>query len=244
MNKEMSFWEHIAELRYRVIVCLIFIGIGVTVSFPFSKDVLKLLEMPSKGLIHNLVFFSPQDAFLIYLRISILTGLIMALPIIMFQIWEFISPAMEKKTKKYVTGFILFGTLLFLTGISFVFLLVLPFGLKFLLLLGGKQLTPMISANSYISFVVGSLIAGGIIFQMPVLSFFLTKMGMINWQFLTSKIRYGIVGIFIISAILAPSPDMFSMFMMAIPMFFLYGVSLLVSFIANPKRKDVYVYDS
>ncbi|MCL5674166.1 MAG: twin-arginine translocase subunit TatC [Candidatus Omnitrophica bacterium] len=241
MYKEMSLWEHIVELRYRLIVCLIFVGIGIVVSFPFSKDVFGFLELPCKGIIHNFVFFSPQDAFLVYLRISILTGLVISLPVIMFQVWEFIAPAMERKTQKYIVIFVLFATLLFLAGMAFIFLLVLPAGLKFLLLLGGTQLTPMISAASYISFVVGTLIAGGIIFQMPVLSFFLTKFGMLNWKFLTGKIRYAIVGIFIVAAILAPSPDMFSMFMMAIPMFFLYGVSLLVSFIANPKSGNTNV---
>ena len=100
---EMSLWKHIAELRYRVIICLVFIGAGVVISFPFSRDVLSFLELPGKGIIHNLVFFSPQDAFLIYLRISILTGLVISLPVIMFHVWEFIAPAMERRTKTKTT---------------------------------------------------------------------------------------------------------------------------------------------
>ncbi|MCM8804561.1 MAG: twin-arginine translocase subunit TatC [Candidatus Omnitrophica bacterium] len=241
-DKEMTFLEHMEELRYRIIICLIAIAIGVIIGFPFSRYALRILKLPGYPVINKLVFFSPQEGFLIYLRISFFIGLIFSLPVIIYQLFAFIEPALEERTKKYVLSFIFLGTISFLSGVVFVYFILLPTALKFLLSFGSSELEPVISANKYISFVIMLLIAGGIVFQMPVLSFLLTKLGLINWKFLKEKSNYAVVIIFVVAALITPTVDIFNLLILALPMIFLYGISILVSFIAHPKV-EVFYYE-
>lgn len=232
----MALLEHLEELRRRAITCLVALVLGVSAGFPFAGRVLKILKLPAAGTIDKLVFFSPQESFMIYWQIAFLVGLIMALPVILYQIWAFISPALGGKVKNHVFVFVFFGSLSFVAGAVFIYFILLPQALKFLLTFGGTELEPVISASKYISFVTTLLLAGGIIFQMPILSFILTKIGLINWCFLKDKFAYAAVLIFILAALITPTMDIFNMLLMAIPMFFLYGVSILVSFAVRPRK--------
>jgi len=235
MEKEMTFWEHLEELRVRIIVCFISLVVGMIVGFPLSKVGLKILKIPGAEVINKLVFFSPQEGFLIYFRISFLISLILSLPVILYQIWAFISPAIDEKIRRYILNFIFSGTISFVAGIIFVYFVLLPPCLKFLLSFGSTELEPVISANRYISFVTTLLIAGGVIFQMPVLSFLFTKIGLINWHFLRDKFRYAVLIIFILAALITPTVDVFNLLLLAIPMIILYTISIFVSFIVHPK---------
>ena len=233
----MALLEHLEELRRRIITCLAAVFIGILIGFPFAGRILKILKLPAARTIDKLVFFSPQEGFLIYWRISFLAGLILALPVILYQIWAFISPAMERKVRRRAFDFIFFGSLSFILGAAFIYFLLLPQALKFLLTFGQKELEPVISASKYISFVTTLLLAGGLIFQMPILTLFLTKIGLVNWRFLRKRFAYAVVGIFILAAIITPTTDVFNMLFLSIPMVFLYGISILVSFIAKPRAE-------
>jgi len=235
MDKSLTLVEHLNELRKRIIISLIALGMAIAVSFPFASVLLEILKLPASGVIEKLAFFSPQEAFLIYMRIAFLSGLVICMPIILSQLWVFISPAIEEGLKKRASSFILFCFLAFILGIFFAYFILIPPALKFLLSFAQSQLQPVISANNYISFIVSLLLGCGLVFQMPVLSFILTKLGIINAKILRGKYKYAIVIIFIAAAIITPTPDALNMLILACPMLFLYEVSIWISFLAERK---------
>lgn len=237
MDAPLTWTEHLEELRRRIIVSLITLGIASVTSLPFASKFLELLKLPAEGTIEKLAFFSPQEAFLIYMRIAFLLGFVVSMPVILYQVWTFISPAIEKRTKKRTTYFIIFCFTAFITGGFFGYFILIPPALKFLLSFAKGQLEPVISAGKYISFVVSLILACGLVFQMPVLSFILTKLGIINPQILRRKYKYAIVIIFIVAAIITPTADAFNMLILAFPMLFLYEVSVWISWLVQPKYK-------
>jgi len=236
MYGEFTVTEHLEELRKRVIFSLIALMFATVAIVPFSPVVLKFLKYPSGGAIERLVFFGPEEAFLIYMRISISAGLVAALPVILFQIWGFFSPAIDERFKKYAFIFVSISFLVFLFGCAFSYFILLPAALKFLLNIGKGDLEPVISATRYISFVIGLVMACGAVFEMPVVSFFLTRIGAINAGMLRRKFLYAVVVIMIAAAVITPTGDAFNMLMLALPMLALYEVSIWVSFFSAKRR--------
>ena len=236
MYGEFTVTEHLEELRKRVIFSLLALMFATAVSVPFSPVVLKFLKYPSGGAIGRLVFFGPEEAFLIYMRISISAGLVIALPVMLFQLWAFLSPAIDERFKKHAFFFVFFSFLVFLLGCSFSYFILLPAALKFLLNIGRNDLEPVISATRYISFVTGLILACGIVFEMPVVSFFLTRIGIINAGILRRKFLYAVIVIMIAAAVITPTGDAFNMLMLALPMLALYEVSVWVSFFSGKRR--------
>lgn len=239
MDCKLTLIEHLSELRRRIIISLIFLGLASAISFSFVSPLLSLLKMPAAGVIEKLVFFSPQEALMIYMRIAFLSGLVISMPVILYQLWIFVRPATEDQIKMHVTCFTLFSSLAFLAGCAFAYFVIIPAALKFLLSFADQELVPLISAGKYISFVTGLIVGTGIVFQMPVLSFILTKFRVINATFLRKKYRYAIVGIFIVAAAITPTPDAFNMLILAGPMLFLYEISIWLSFFAGAKTQGV-----
>ncbi len=233
MDSELTLVEHLNELRKRIIISLISLVISSILSFPFASYVLKILKSPAGGLIEKLAFFSPQEAFLIYLRIGFLCGFILSLPVILYQIWLFILPGIEERLKRYAANFIFFCLVSFVMGCLFSYFILIPRGLKFLLSFGKDDLEPVISASQYISFVSSLILGCGLVFQMPVLSFILTKLGIINGRRLRKKYKYAVIIVFIAAAIITPTPDALNLLMLALPMLFLYEFSIWVSFLAR-----------
>lgn len=239
MDKPLTLVEHLNEIRKRIIISLVSLGIVSIFSLPFASMVLKILKLPAGGLIERLVFFSPQEGFLIYMRIAFLCGFIISMPVILYQVWAFITPALEERMKEYTGFFIIFCSLFFIVGCLFAYFILIPPALKFLLSFGKEDLEPVISASKYISFVVALILGCGLVFQMPVLSLILTKVGIINPQILRRKYKYAIVIILIVAAAITPTPDAFNMLLLALPMLFLYEISIWVSFFARRRQKVI-----
>ena len=170
------------------------------------------------------------------MRVSFLCGFFIAFPVISYQFWVFISPAVEKRFKKHVTYFIIFSSITFAAGCLFAYFILLPKALKFLLSFGSDELEPVISAAKYISFVTSIILSCGLIFQMPVLSYLLTKIGLINARLLRKKFKFAIVAIFVAAAVITPTTDIFNMLLLAIPMLFLYVISIWISAFAGRTR--------
>lgn len=229
MDKKISLTQHLTEARSRIIASLIFLVISIALSFPFAKQLIKILKLPAQGLIDKLVFFSPEEGFLIYMRVSFALGIIISLPFILYQFFRFVLPAIDNLKRNLIIFLVLICLLVFIAGVVFAYFLLLPNMLKFLLSFNSQDLQPLIAASQYISFVTNVLLIFGLVFQMPVISFLLTKLGIINARFLISKAKYIILAIFIIAAILTPTTDVFNLLVLAIPMLALYGVSILVS---------------
>lgn len=233
MDKPLTLLEHLSELRKRIIISLLAIGIATIVSFSFSSQLLKVLKLPASGLIEKLVFFSPEGAFLIYLRIALFSGIIISMPVILYQLWAFVNPAIEERFKRGITYFILFSSILFIAGCAFCYFMVLPPALRFLLGFAQEELAPVISAERYISFVTILILGMGLIFQMPVVSFFLARWGIINARLLRRKYKYAIVVIFIIAAMITPTADVFNMLVFALPMLILYEISIWIAYVVK-----------
>lgn len=237
MEKPLTLAGHLDELRKRIIVCLITAGIATILSLPFASFLLKFLKQPAAGLIQKLAFFGPQEAFLIYIRISFFCGLIISMPVILYQLFAFAAPAIEERIRRQAGVFVFFCSISFISGCLFAYFILIPPALKFLLSFAKDDLEPVISAAKYISFVVSIVFASGLVFQMPVLSFILTRLGIINSRILRGRYKYALVIILIVAAIITPTPDAFNMLMIAVPMIFLYELSIWVSYFSRHKLK-------
>lgn len=233
----MTLVEHLGELRKRIIISLVALGLASIVSLPFTSFLLKILKLPATPLIEKLAFFSPQEAFLVYIRLAFLSGLIISMPVILSQVWAFIVPALDEHFKRGAKNFIFFCSLFFLGGCLFAYFILLPPALKFLLSFASDELEPVISAQRYISFVISLILACGFVFQMPVLSFILTKVGVITPAILRKRYKYAILIIFIVAAVITPTADAFNMLILALPMLCLYELSIWISYFARPKLK-------
>lgn len=239
MEKELTLVGHLSELRARILVSLIALGVASLASFPFASILLWILKLPAAGLIKRLVFFSPQEAFNIHMQVAVLCGWFISMPVILYQLWVFISPAIEERLRRYIAFFVSFGFIAFVGGGLFAYFVLIPPALKFLLSFGGAELEAVISAQKYISFLTTIILGCGMVFQMPILSLILTKLRVINARILRSKYKYAIVIIFIAAAVITPTTDIMNMLLLAGPMIFLYEISIWISFFAKPKIKII-----
>ena len=233
MERELTILEHLDELRRRIIIVLVSLLITTIFSLPFAGHVLKILKLPAAGVVEKLAVFSPQGAFIIYMRVSFLAGFVIALPVILYQFWAFLAPAIEKRFKQYMAYFIISSSIAFVSGILFSYFILLPKALAFLLSFGADELNPIIAADSYISFVIGLILSCGLMFQMPIVSFILTKIGLINARVLRKKSGIAVIAIFAVAAVITPTTDLFNMTLLAIPMLCLYEISIWVSVMAK-----------
>src|SRR3989338_2003620 len=236
-DKELSLIEHLTELRKRLFYCLIPFLLATVFSALFTRSILGFLRLPAKGAIEKLAFFSPQEIAVTYIKIAIFSGLLLALPVILYQIWRFISPALEERQRRHTINFIFFTWFSFFIGAGFCFFCLLPISLKFLISLAGDDLTPVISVSKYISFVLALTLGCGLVFEMPVLTWILTKLKILNAGILRKKRKYAVVIILIVAAIITPTTDPFNMFLLAGPMYILYEISIWISSLTELKRK-------
>lgn len=217
-----TFIQHLEELRRRIIYCLLCLTVFSIVSYSFAGKIIYHLAKP----IGKLVFIQPVEAFVTYIKISVFCGFFISLPVIIYNIWAFVSPGLLPKERKHVLLYAPLSFLLFVTGCAFGYFVMIPFGIKFLTSYRSYWLVPMISVGTYVSFVCVMTLLFGVIFELPVLLSFLSKIRVVNRDILRKNRKYAILIIFIVAAILTP-PDVFSQLMMAIPLLVLYEVSIL-----------------
>jgi len=227
----MTFLDHLEELRKRILYSLVALGVCAVVGFFFSQRVLDLLTRP----VPSLVFLAPAEAFVVQLKVALVTGLFLASPVIFYQFWRFVRPALQKREVKYIASAVVVSSLLFVVGVAFAYLVVVPIAMKFLLGFETPKLHAMISISQYVGTVGAFLLACGVIFQLPVIMFFLTKLGVITPKLLMKNQRTAVVLVFIVAAILSP-PDVFSQVLMAIPLLVLFELGVVASYLAKPRR--------
>ncbi|OMH40670.1 twin-arginine translocase subunit TatC [Desulfurobacterium indicum] len=227
---------HLEELRTRLFKSIVSIFIGFFICWPFRKDILLFLERPLPDYLKGkLVFFSPPEAFFTALKICFFGGMIIAMPFILYQVWKFIEPALYPHEKKFVVPFLFFSFLFFSIGVCFAYFIMIPFALRFLLGFMGNLLVPQIGIGNYISFVIQLTLAFGFVFLLPVVVGLLAKLGVINYKLLEKNRKFAILIIFIVAAILTP-PDVVSQIMMAVPLLFLYELSIIVAKVLGSKE--------
>ena len=234
MNKKLSLVEHLSDLRRCLIHSLMGILLGFVICWALSAEIFDLVRYPIAPFLKEggLVFTHPMDKFLAHIKVSLLSGIIVTCPYWIYQIWKFVSPGLYIHEKRYTIGFIFLGSIFFLSGVVFVYFLVLPMALKFLLMFGGGTDSPMITIEEYLSFFVLLTLTFGIAFEMPLILTILSWMGMVDYQFLKEKRRWAFVALAVLAALLTP-PDVISMFAMLVPLFILYELSIWMVKILN-----------
>lgn len=259
---EMSFLEHLEELRWHIIRSVVLIAVFAVVAFIMKdfifneiifkpkmpefwsnrmmaklgeyvgSDALNINQKPLK-----LVSLKMADQFMLHFMVAIVLGLILAAPFIFFEIWRFIKPALYDKEKKHASGAVFFTSLLFMLGILFGYFIIVPLSIDFLTTYSvSPEVENQINMRSYIGTVTSITFASGFIFLLPIFSFFLSKVGILTPQFMKNYRRHAYVVMFLVSAIITP-PDVFSQIMVAIPLLFLYEISIFISKVVVKKRE-------
>jgi sec-independent protein translocase protein TatC len=238
-KEEMSFLDHLEELRWRVIkaaVAIILCAIPCGIFWKKILDLVLIYPLQNTNPRPQLIYTHPSESVVLSVKIAFAGGLIAASPIVFYQVWKFISPGLYRNEKKIILPSVFASTIFFIVGISFSYY-TFPILLKFLTTYGGAQLAPMFKVDEYFGFLLKISLSFGAVFELPVVSFVLARMGVLTAGFLVKQIRYAIVAIFIVAAILTP-PDVISQLMLAGPLLLLYGISIGVAAIAS-RRKTV-----
>ncbi|MGE0761921.1 MAG: twin-arginine translocase subunit TatC [Bdellovibrionales bacterium] len=238
-TQAQSIVEHLTELRIRVTRALYGIALGFAVCYNFSEHLMEVIRKPIQPFLGTesggLVFLGVMDKFLAHIKVSLLAGVILSCPWWLYQAWKFIAPGLYEGERRYATGFIFFGSLLFAAGVLFAYFLVYPAAFKFLLNFGGTTDTPMITLGEYLSFFVTTTLVFGAAFELPLIITILGLLGIVDEKLLRSKRRYAIVILAVLSAVVTP-PDALSMFMLLVPMVLLYELSIfLVQMLKRPR---------
>ncbi|NVM26835.1 MAG: twin-arginine translocase subunit TatC [Desulfobacterales bacterium] len=230
-NEKQPFLAHLEELRKRLIVCAIAIGIGFVISYIFSKQLFSFLILPLTEVLpadSHLIFTSLPEMFIAYVKVALIAGIILAIPIIFYELWMFLAPALYQREKRYLIPFVLFSSILFIAGALFGYVVVFPYGFKFFISFATEDIQALPSVKQYFSFTIRLLLAFGLVFELPVVVFFMTKIGLVTPDSMKRFRKFAILGSFIMAAILTP-PDVATQIMMALPIIILYEVSIIIS---------------
>ncbi len=234
----MSFLEHLEELRKRIIYSLIAVTVGFFACWNYHEFIFRYVQRPvmdalqRNGMAEKLVYLNPTEPFNLYLKVAFLAG-----PFVLYQVWLFISPGLYRNEKRYVLPFMFSTVFLFLGGGLFAYKMVYPAALNFLIDYG-KQFQPMITIGEYTDLFLTIMLGMGVIFEMPILVFFLSMMGIVSPRWMWHNVRYSILVIFIIAAILTPTTDILNMCLFAAPMVGLYILSIGVAWMVHPAQRS------
>ena len=243
---QMTFFEHLVELRKRIINSLIAIGIGAFIGVYIAKYVIVFITRPmlaalkSANLQQQLVYTHPAGGFNLILTLGIYIGIVLASPVVLYQIWLFVAPALYKHERSAITGFLFSTVFLFLGGIAFGYFITLPYMLNFLVkftIVSLPGVVPMITVTEYFDLTLMVLLGFGLVFELPILIFFLSVFGIVTPQFLWKNVRYAILVIAIVAAIITPTPDAMTMLIFMAPMVGLYFVGMAVSAVVVRNKK-------
>ncbi len=235
-DQPKNFVEHLAELRKRIMWCLLALAIGAGIALPFQNTWLRLIIFPARKSVSKLTYLSPQEPFFVKLKLSIAVGLLIALPIIVRQLWLFIAPGLYDKERKWITRLVYISVAMFWAGVMFAYWIIIPLAMNFFTKFGGELLEDNITISNYIGFASLVLIAAGSAFQIPLVLIFLMRTGIVKRHVFLRNRGSVFVVILILSAFFTP-PDIVTMILMAGPLYLLFEASLWVAYLLE-KRKE------
>jgi sec-independent protein translocase protein TatC len=236
---EMTFLEHLDDLRKRIFYSFLALVIAVIPCWFFHKQVFDILARPVTKFLpegEQLAYTTLTAPFMLYIKVSFLTAIFLTAPFIFLQLWYFTAPGLFRKEKKYVIPFVLFTTIFFAMGALFGYFVAFPFACNFFLKMGA-DFQPVITVDKYFSLALRVILGIALVFEMPTLVFFLSRMGLITSRWMIKNFKYAVLVVFIIAAIITPSPDMVNQSIIAFPMLALYGLGILIALIFGKKKK-------
>lgn len=237
---KIPFTAHLEELRKRLIICFIAVGIGFAGAYGFKEKLFQVLTAPLIRVMKSgdtLIFTNLPEAFFTYLKVSFLAGLLLASPVILYQFWMFVAPGLYQRERRVLLPIVFLSTLFFLGGALFGYFIVFPWGFQFFLGFATETIRPLPSMREYLSFSAKLLLAFGIVFEMPLVLTAMARLGIVSVDFLKKNRKYAILLFFTGAAILTP-PDVITQVMMAVPLMLLYEVSIIGARIFAPKASE------
>ncbi len=223
-DKKLAILGHLFELRHRLIKCVIAVLVTSVISFVFAKQIFNILILPAAGI--NLIYVEMTEMIGTYMKVCLASGIILAMPYLIYQFLMFVSPALTRKEKRYVYLIIPWVALMFAGGVAFSYFILIPPATKFLITFGSDIASPQIKIGNYISIVSRLLLAIGLVFEMPVITTFLSRIGVITPKWLSTKRKGAIIFAFILAAIITPTFDPLNQSLVAIPLVILYEMSI------------------
>jgi sec-independent protein translocase protein TatC len=238
----MGFLDHLEELRKRIIYSIVAVAVGFFVCWSYADRIYDVMQRPIMTALRNhhltetLVYLNPTEPFNLYLKVAALAGLFLTCPFVLYQVWLFIAPGLYRNEKRYIAPFLFSTVGLFVAGGYFGYKFVYPAALDFLIGYGSK-FQPMITIGEYTQLFLTIILGMGVIFEIPILVFFLSLMGIVSAGFMWKNFRYAILVIFIIAAIITPTTDILNMCIFAAPMIGLYALSISIAWWVHPKQR-------
>jgi sec-independent protein translocase protein TatC len=242
-EERLTLFEHLDELRKRLFVCLIAATVGVLVAALFNSFMFEALLYPLRQVANlpesatKITTFSPAEPFMVSLKVWFVGGLILAAPILIYELWAFLAPAFTEGEKRYFYPVVISSSLLFFAGVALGYFLVLPRGLDFLLTFSAGYFNVQLRASDYFTFMALFILAFGVVFELPVILVLLAKVGVVDDKFLRKNRRWAVLIMAFAAAVITPSQDAFSMLAMFVPLYILYEVSIVLARIVQPKRE-------
>ncbi len=237
---KLPFTVHLEELRKRLIVCFVAVGVGFALSYGFKERLFHILTRPLIAVMQEgdrLIFTGLPEAFFSYLKVAFLSGIMLAAPVILYEFWMFVAPGLYHKEKRILLPIVFLSSLFFVGGALFGYFVVFPFGFQFFLSFATETIQPLPSMKEYLSFASKLLLAFGIVFELPLLLTFMSRLGLVSVAFLKKNRKYAFLLFFVMAAILTP-PDVVTQTMMALPMMVLYEISILGARLFERKKID------
>ncbi|HQN18239.1 MAG TPA: twin-arginine translocase subunit TatC [Syntrophobacteraceae bacterium] len=240
-EERLPFTQHLEELRKRLLICVLALGIGFLLCYAFADKIFQILCRPwldalPKDQVIKLISTAPHEAFFTYIKVAFIAGFMLAVPIILYELWCFIAPGLYENEKRAMLPVVFFSSFFFLGGASFGYFFVFPYGFQFFTSFATDYITPMITTREFLTFTTRMLIGFGVVFELPIFAFFLARLGLITAPFMRRMRKAAIIVIFIIAAAITPGPDIFSQLMMAGPLVILYEASVWIVHVFGKKE--------
>jgi sec-independent protein translocase protein TatC len=235
-ERRTTFIEHLEELRRRILYALAAVTVSTIAGFFFAKRFLNIIiQRASLGTTY---FFAPTEAFVAQIKVALFLGIIISFPFILYQSWAFIGPGLTRSERRISLGYMASGLLLFAVGILFGYYILIPYGLRFLLSFGSEMIQPLMNIGKYMNFFLWCLLGSGLLFQLPILLYFLMQLGIVDVDTITKHRPEAIVGVLVLCAVITPTGDFFTLLLISVPLMLLFELSIIVARLSKKRKRQ------
>ena len=236
-EKRTTFIEHLEELRKRILYSIASIALFTVAGFFLAKKFLDLII--NRAALGTTYFFAPAEAFIAQIKVALFLGVVIAFPFLLYQSWAFIGPGLTRSEKRISLSYMGSGVILFAAGIVFGYYILIPYGLRFLLSFGSETIQPLINIGKYLNFFIWCLLGSGLLFQLPLILFFLMKLGVVDVDTIRKHRPEAVVAVLILCAVITPTGDFFTLLLLSVPLLLLFELSILVARLSKKRHPDL-----